>query len=302
MKRFSTQKIEQIFVTNSPWNALKYVTKYANNKGTGLVHNSVEWYSPEEFRYGKFSINYISNYLLNTIIIRPPFNVIGISSYLSEHFQSRGLKSIRIPFIIDKEAIKCNKKCSFEKIVLLYAGNPGRKDYLKEMIEGLATLSNYELERIEFRIFGVNYNSLINDCKVDKLVYEKLKKNLKLYGSVSHNVVLSHLQEAHFTLLLRSDKLRYAKAGFPTKVTESLACGTPVISNLTSDLGMYIQDGIEGFIVPSCTTQAFAQSIRRALLLTPDEIVLMQVAARKCAENKLDYRNFLEVMKSFLVK
>lgn len=63
---------------------------------------------------------------------------------------------------------------------------------------------------------------------------------------------------------------------------------------------MFIRDGIEGLVVSSGTADAFAETIRRALLLSSDEMLAMQIAARKCAENKLDYRNYLEEMKSFL--
>ena len=301
-RKFTNQIFEQIFVTDIPWNALEYIFKYAKNRNIGLVHNSVEWYSPEEFKTGRFAISYILNYLLNTSFIRPPYKVIGISSYLSDFFLTRGIKSIRMPFIVDTTSIKHDQKNSFGKLVLLYAGNAGRKDNLKEIIEGLSFLSYDELNRIEFRIFGVSYDTMINICKVDKIIFEKLKQYLKIFGRVNREVVLSNLQEAHFTLLLRSNKQRYAKAGFPSKVTESLASGTPVICNITSDLALYINDGTEGLIVPNCSPSAFASTIRKALLLTPEEIVRMQLAARKCAETKLDYRNFSETMKLFLDK
>jgi len=299
--KFATDKPKQIFVTDIPFNTLEFVIKYAKKNNIGLVHNSVEWYSPDEFKYGRFSANYILNYLLNTTFIHKPFKVIGISNYLTDYFKDRGIQSLRIPYIVDTESIKCDKKCLTEKLVLLYAGNAGRKDYLKEMIEGLSMLSRSELDRIEFRIFGVSYDSLINDCNVAKSILEKSKFFINLYGRVPRQEILAHLQEAHFTLLLRSDKLRYAKAGFPTKVTESLSTGTPVISNLTSDLELYLQDGINGLIVPSYTAEAFAQTIRRALLLKPNRLSSMQVAARRCAENQLDYRIFSKKMEAFLL-
>jgi Glycosyltransferase len=298
---FSNQIIKKIVVTDIPWNAFEFVLRYAKRKKIDLIHNSVEWYSPQEYHYGRLSIEYNLNNFLNTTIIRNPMKVIGISSYLTAYFRFRNIRALRLPFIVDTETIKCEKRCSFDKLVLLYAGNAtGRKDYLKEMIEGLSVLSDNELNRIEFRIFGVSDYSIINDCKVDQKVLVKLKDTLKMYGKVPHEVVLSHLREAHFTPLLRSETLRYAKAGFPTKITESLASGTPVICNITSDLGMFIRDGIEGLIVSSCSADAFAEAIRRALLLSSDEMLAMQIAARECVENKLDYRNYSEEMKSFL--
>ena len=44
-------------------------------------------------------------------------------------------------------------------------------------------------------------------------------------------------------------------AGFPTKVVESLALGTPVITNLTSDLGFCVFDGRNGVILDARSEQ-----------------------------------------------
>lgn len=301
-KDLSKKEFGYIFITDIPINAINFIIKYARKKKIGLVHNSVEWYSPTEFKYGIFSLNYVLKYLLNVVLIRPPFKCIGISSFLTEHFSSRGIPSLRIPFIVDTENTLYKKRCPLTKFILLYAGSPGKKDSIKEMIEGLSLLNESQLKNIEFRIFGVSYNSLINNCNVNPVILKKLDNYVKIYGKVPINVIHDHLQEAHFTVLLRPEDIRYAKAGFPTKVSESLASGTPVILNLTSDLGLYIKDGVEGLIVPFFTAEAFAATIQRALLLSPDELFTMQINARKCAEDNLDYHKFLKKMESFLAE
>ncbi|HQM85931.1 MAG TPA: glycosyltransferase, partial [bacterium] len=51
-----------------------------------------------------------------------------------------------------------------------------------------------------------------------------------------------------FTILIRDDK-RETRAGFPTKVSESISCGTPVITTKTSDLEDYIIEGKNGFFI-----------------------------------------------------
>jgi hypothetical protein len=68
-------------------------------------------------------------------------------------------------------------------------------------------------------------------------------------GRIPRPQVLEELSKADFTVLMRSEEQRYAKAGFPTKFVESLATATPVIANSTSDLGMYLKDGENGYVV-----------------------------------------------------
>ena len=100
--------------------------------------------------------------------------------------------------------------------------------------------------------------------------------------------------------MIRSEKQRYAKAGFPTKFVESLATGTPVISNLTSDLNDYLIDKTNGIIVDSCDERSICIAIKRALALSYNEKVYMCQEARKTAINYFDYRLFITPIKNFI--
>jgi len=102
------------------------------------------------------------------------------------------------------------------------------------------------------------------------------------------------LRQADFTVLLRSPEIRYAKAGFPTKVAESLASATPVILNLSSDLGLYIKDMREGIIVNDCSPEAMCKAFKKALSLDSDQKAEMRKRARECSEKNFDYRCYKE--------
>ncbi len=72
--------------------------------------------------------------------------------------------------------------------------------------------------------------------------------------------------KADFTVLVREDR-RQSNAGFPTKFVESFASGTPVIANLTSDLGQHLRDGETGLACASNDVDSLAATLRRALSL-----------------------------------
>ena len=77
------------------------------------------------------------------------------------------------------------------------------------------------------------------------------------------------IKDADFVPLLRPQIVRYAQAGFPTKVPESLSLGTPIICNLTSDLGDFIRDESEGIICRDYSIDAFVEALENALTLSP---------------------------------
>jgi glycosyltransferase involved in cell wall biosynthesis len=295
LKRFLKQyclhnKIECLLVVDIPLNALLFIKRLARKNNIMLIHDSVEWYSPEQFKLRKFALPYILKDLYNRFFIDKDFKVIAISKYLEKHYIERGIETARIPVILDIDSISCEKRTCDGKLTILYAGSPGKKDYLKEVIEGIALLNKNIIDIIDLRVIGINKNQLIDMCGVSQQALDKLGNSLNAVGRVPRESVLKNLEEADFTVLMRSPDKRYAKAGFPTKVVESLASGTPVICNITSDLGDYIRDGENGIVVKECSAEALLIAVKSALDLTFEQRKIMYKNARKCAEECFDYR------------
>jgi len=219
---------------------------------------------------------------------------------LDSYFRSRGLESIRVPAIIDVQSMPFNSECNKNKIVFVYAGGPGRKDYLKEMIEGYVLLTDSQIKKSEFHIIGVKKDDLINICGVSEGTLNKLKNSLVAHGRLPRNSTLNWIRNADFTVLLRNSELRYAKAGFPTKVVESLSCGTPVICNLSSDLSMYLVNGVNACLVRDHTPMSIHATFVEVLTMTEDSKMNMRKAARKTAEESFDFRLYEETIKVLL--
>ena len=107
------------------------------------------------------------------------------------------------------------------------------------------------------------------------------------------------LLQSDFTVLLREDR-RFARAGFPSKVPESLAHGVPVLCNMTGDMALYLLDGRECVEVSAPTAEAFAGALRRALALQPGRVAEMKRNARRRAEEDFDYRNYTARLRELL--
>jgi glycosyltransferase involved in cell wall biosynthesis len=106
------------------------------------------------------------------------------------------------------------------------------------------------------------------------------------------------LAQCDFMPLLRPNQ-RYAEAGFPTKVVESLAVGVPVVANLTGDLGEYLLDGENAFVAENWSVEAFVGAARRAWAAR-DRWSAMRDAARGTAQRSFDYRAHAENLGRFV--
>lgn len=292
--------IEEIFFYDIPFHSILFLKRFAKENKIRIFHDSVEWYSPQQFRWGRLALPYILKNCLNKYLIDKQIAVLAISTFLYNYFISKGIRTLQVPVMFDTQRISYKKNCKTNKLILLYAGAPGRKDYLKEIVEGIAILKEDELKNIEFRLLGINKNQLRDKCLISAAIIKKCGNSLIAKGRVPRSEVFNELQNADFTVLLRSPVLRYAKAGFPTKVVESLATATPIICNLTSDLGKYLKDGENCLIVETFSAKAFAEAIRRALSLSIEEKKMLSYNARITAERYFDYRIYINQFNHFI--
>ena len=131
---------------------------------------------------------------------------------------------------------------------------------------------------------------------IDPEVLRRLEDLLHVFGRVPRAQVLDALKSTDFTNLMRSPEQRYARAGFPTKVVESLSNSTPVICNLTSDLGRYLRDGENSLLVEDCTPEALARVLAKAVALTQEQRAAMQARALASAEADFLDTGYLDVL------
>ena len=82
-------------------------------------------------------------------------------------------------------------------------------------------------------------------------------------------------------------------AGFPTKFSESLACGTPVLTNDSSDIVKYLKEGYNGFLIDTSSFEATCTTLYNALSVDKEKILKMKM---NCLENKsFDYHSFVSI-------
>lgn len=233
-----------------------FLMKWLKRKKIKIITDCVDWLSVKTNNLFFDIVKYIDTSYQKIYINNKCDAVIVISSYLSQYYKKRNKKVILIPplsSIIEKRIESKNK----DKIKILYAGLPFRKGIeiknsvsLKDRIDLIINLM-CEIKKLkinfEFNIYGFTKDEYLKVLPSQLSKIKFLDKNLKFYGHKSNEVITAELKRSDFTILLRDIK-KETMAGFPTKISESISYGVPVLVNNTSDLKMYIKKFENGYL------------------------------------------------------
>ena len=300
LKRFLRNKQFDVCVhTQLSEDKLKVLQSYSRKNGANLVYDAVEWFSPEQFVDGEESKTYRLNNAYNTTLIKKPHKAISISSYLHNNYQKLGVDSLLMPVVLDVAGMPCRKSERSDQISIIYAGAPGKKDYLDVVMKAVLLLSEDERKHLQFHILGCNEAQFLASTEIEGNPAEKLRNTVHFVGRVPRENVIDEYAKADFSILMRPQGMRYAQAGFPTKLVESLSTATPIICHLTSDIGQYVAHMDNGVIIDGEDEMACAEALKTVLSLKSEQIMQMQKAARSSAERYFDYRYYAESVVCF---
>jgi glycosyltransferase involved in cell wall biosynthesis len=263
-----------------------------------LIADVVEWYDPRQLSGGTFGpFNLSAKFALKYLYPKCD-GVVAISSLLERHYSNEGCPAVRVPPTLDVRGYKLldrDLSVDSSRLTLVYAGTPGNKDLLGNVIAGVDRIDP-QGTRVRLLVMGPTLE------QVKALLQGRdIPPSVQVLGRVPQSEVARYITTADFSVLLR-EPARFANAGFPTKFVESLANGTPVIANLTSDLGFYLHEGIEGLVCADHSVDAFVDALNRALALTSEQRLLMRKAARQQAETAFDFRAYADELSRFLQK
>lgn len=292
-------KYDAIIAVDMPISAFSEIKKYSINNNIPIIHDSVEWYSADEFALGIFHKEYIKKDYRNRFYFDSHWKIIAISTYLENHFSQKGIKTLRIPAIMESKECPL-KNTSDDKTVIMYAGLPGKKDCFDNILEAITLLDDNTKARLDFRIFGITLENLKNTIKLSNEKWKAIDNVVTCYGRVSREEVIKQLLEADYTILLRKADKRYAKAGFSTKIVESLSYATPVICNLSSDLGLYLKDMENSIIIENNTAEDTSKALLKGINAPKAIKEQMRQNALNTAKNSFDIKNFEEALDEFI--
>lgn len=270
------------------------VLRWANKQSVPVIADVVEWYDGSHITGGRFGPFHLSSEMAMRWYFPRCQGVIAISSYLEKYF-SKYCMTTRVPPLVDSCVINSPHDEKFsEPLRVVYAGTPGKKDLLGAVVQGVRLVTT-DPKKIVLQIIGPSSKDVENSYGGN------LPDNIEVVGRVSQQSVSKFLANASFSVLLRQPE-RFAHAGFSTKFVESMSVGTPVIANLTSDLGEYLRDGENGIVCPGCTPEDFAFALRRALVINDQDFKAMRFSASATARDSFGYDRYVDKLGKFIAR
>lgn len=248
---------------------LQRLLPWSRDSRVRLLFDAVEWYEPAR-PWGYLTSPYQWNieWAMRRLIPKVD-GVIAISRYLADYYRQRGRAVAVVPPTTSTIAVSDWRPG--EVLRLCYAGTPGHKDDLASILRAVASLVEKGAP-IHLTVAGPDRSLVTNLLGGGG---EREYRWLDTPGLLSHGDVQRLVGSVEFSILARR-QCRTSQAGFPTKFVESLARGTPVIANLTSDLHLYLRDGETGLVSAAADTFSIEQTVERALALDPSVLRSMR--------------------------
>ncbi|MFZ1290154.1 MAG: glycosyltransferase [Melioribacteraceae bacterium] len=263
-----------------------------------LISDCSEWYKPHGkmffWLFKLFDIQLRMRFLLHRLD-----GIIVISKYLFNYYQKRIDPIVIIPPVVDCGEMKWryNNSKTRDYVQLIYAGSPGQgdKDIFNNLILALEIVIK-ENRKVKLQIVGITENEFY-ETKNSITIPETIKGNIEFLGRVSHLKSLNLISESDFSIFVRKNNV-VTKAGFPTKFVESITCGTPLLTNKSSNLDDFLIEGKNGYWLIIDSPNSLAKSLIYAVNTSREKINEMK---KYCSNSNLfHYEKFEIPFKNFI--
>lgn len=234
--------------------------------------------------------------------------VISVSRFIDDFYYKKGRSSVIVPPLFDSDNFVFSTQPN-EITTFIYAGLPfvitnreaspkGMKDRLDKIIDLFLTLSGTGVPYV-FKVIGISKEDYLAGVPRHTNAL-KNEKQIRFLGKFNHEETLSAVAAADFSINYRDENLM-TKAGFSTKIVESVSLGTPVVINPIGDTFCYLETGVSGFALCE-NSNANVDLLRQLCEKNADERWQMK---RKCYEKhtfsteayKCDIQNFLNSLR-----
>ena len=186
-----------------------------------------------------------------------------ISNFLSDFYEGKGFlrqKILMVPSTVDAERFSINYDQPLLFNYIAYCGSLTiRKDGVDILLESFSLIAA-KYPDLYLVLIGAA------DSQKDEAFFRDLSKKLKIdprvvfTGKLSRNDIPAYLCNANILALARPKSI-VADAGFPSKVTEYLATGKPVVTTKVGEIPVYLKDNENAFLSEPDSVEGFAEKL-----------------------------------------
>ena len=246
-----------VIAYNYPAVALYSIVRYCRENEIKCFADATEWYDSSGGNIIYKFVKWLDTCLRMRYVHKSMDGVIAISRFLYDYYKD-SVKTVLIPPTVDIRDSKWNVPTALDdKLVsFVYAGVPSvTKERLDRIVSAVGVVE--QEHKIRLDIVGITKEQFTN-------LYtwkESIPESVVFWGRVEHKETLNFVKKANWSIILRPNN-RITLAGFPTKLVESISCGTPVLSNqfsnvfdyLTKDNSICVKDinNIADYMIMAC--------------------------------------------------
>jgi glycosyltransferase involved in cell wall biosynthesis len=186
-----------------------------------------------------------------------------ISDYLIDFYKKRGFdqhKLFLVPSTVDTERFNKQINSPLDYSYILYCGSLTiLKDGVNILIESFKKISDMYPE-INLVLIGKG-DSVSDEIMIKDLVVNlNIEKRVIFLGQLPRTEIPAYLCNAKILALARPESI-VADAGFPSKLTEYLATGNPVVVTRVGEIPQYLTDYETAFLTEPGSINAFANKL-----------------------------------------
>lgn len=276
--------------------ALYRLIKYCRNNNIRFIADTVDWFTKSNYPFPKNLIKDIDTKIRMQYFHKKVTHMITISKYLKKYYSNSVKNIVQIPGVYNNEVsgriYEGNNLLRF-----CFVGSPGvmcEKEKIDWMIKAILSINQIE-KKVEFIVAGIDKETLVCN-RPDITSLTGFDESIECLGRLSHDECLQLISKSDFSVIIREDNL-LSKAGFPTKLGESFACGTPVFVTPTSDIVDFIPKGY-GVVTSDCTSESVLEAVKELIEIPKERIIEMHGIVR--SGNPLDCMRFIDEMKEII--
>lgn len=283
-------RVHSIICYNYPAAAQLRVKALARRVGARAMADVTEWYQSLRLTSAAALIKNIDTWARMRLINPRMDKLITTSRYLSRYYGRQFDDIVELPTLIEHDpddlaGLKATPDGTPKR--LFYGGSVINKRVLGQEKGGLKDRIDWVLELLDavkqagddfrFDIYGVARDDYLDYLPQHAALLQRLGDSVRFHGRQPREVLLEAQRNSDFSVFLRL-AMRTNLAGFPTKFSESISVGTPVLTNPLENVVPYMREGENCELIDHADFTGSVARIR-AVLALPQEVVLRRKQA-----------------------
>lgn len=178
-----------------------------------------------------------------------------LKNYYSRFYPEK--KITMIPIVVDFNRFEENAGTGFfPSYTVGYLGSFGAKDGVAGLIKGFKGALN-AIPNLKLKLIGFNPHRRETNIELRK---HKLNGQVEKSGQITYDQVPHWLSRCDLLVMNRTNMI-YSHYGFPTKLGEYLATGTPTICSKVGEIDKYLEHGVSTYFIEPDNDNALSEAI-----------------------------------------